>query len=98
MTADEDKRVLVELLDSYFRLTLRLDLDEDIPAAAEEIAALMAEREQATSATERERIAQMMDDAAFTNRECLCGCGAPHKDYADVYAQAARMARGGSGQ
>ncbi len=39
-TADATRRQVTELLGSYFRLTLRVNLDEDIPACVDEIVAL----------------------------------------------------------
>jgi formate dehydrogenase maturation protein FdhE len=48
---------IVGILDGYFRYTLELRIDEDIPACAEDIAALVARARATGAAEERERIA-----------------------------------------
>lgn len=40
---EDARREITGILDSYFRLTLRVDLDEDIPACADDLASLVAQ-------------------------------------------------------
>jgi len=95
----EVRAEIVRILDSYFRYTLQVELDQDIPFCADEITGLMVAAEERGAAKKRERIAARV--AVAMNRETPAGCACPPGDQRECgwragMGRAVDIARGGS--
>jgi hypothetical protein len=70
----EVRAEIVRILDAYFRYTLQIELDEDIPFCADEIAALVAAAEERGARAERERAEQAEAKALEWAELCARAC------------------------